>query len=414
VSLRPSRIEGDLDEDDAPEVGELVHAYVVDTNKKGCFLRLSRKIEGRVALKELCDGYIPDPPSSFPCGRLVVGKVKAVRTHEKRHGSAALALNVSKQADLDLRESVISSIDKLNFEDIEVGGKYKGSVTRIEEYGVFVVLENSNVSGLVHKSECSDNYVKKLSALYDPGDRVKVLVVKKDDEKRQIGFSMRASHFEGDPESDDEASGSFDENPFDKNALNDYAKNLDRADNLDSEDDSFVAKLATQVKDGINVSDRTASAESGGNKDEISSSDDSSAMSEDSDGSDADGDEAEDGSVQRQNRMDTDVGFEWGGAPLLKSEQAVGLESDSEESCASGEEDDNFNHRKSHKSRRKQAQRLREEQEIMRRETALADGTADENPETSADFERLLAGQPNSSELWIKVCVGKAQNRMSE
>jgi rRNA biogenesis protein RRP5 len=56
----------------------------------------------------------------------------------------------------------------------------------------------------------------------------------------------------------------------------------------------------------------------------------------------------------------------------------------------------------SHKSRKKQAQRRREEQEITRRETALADGTADENPETAGDFERLLAGNPNSSELWIR------------
>jgi rRNA biogenesis protein RRP5 len=32
----------------------------------------------------------------------------------------------------------------------------------------------------------------------------------------------------------------------------------------------------------------------------------------------------------------------------------------------------------------------------------LADGTADENPETAADFERLVASSPISSETWIK------------
>lgn len=35
-------------------------------------------------------------------------------------------------------------------------------------------------------------------------------------------------------------------------------------------------------------------------------------------------------------------------------------------------------------------------------EQRLADGTADENPETAADFERLIASDPNSSESWIK------------
>jgi rRNA biogenesis protein RRP5 len=56
----------------------------------------------------------------------------------------------------------------------------------------------------------------------------------------------------------------------------------------------------------------------------------------------------------------------------------------------------------SHRSRKKQAKRRREEQEIAKREAALADGTADDNPETAADFERLLAGNPNSSEIWIR------------
>jgi rRNA biogenesis protein RRP5 len=410
VSLRPSRIEGDLDEDDPPEVGDLVHAYVVDTNKKGCFLRLSRKIEGRVTLKELCDGFLPDPFSSFPCGRLVVGKVIAMRAYEKRRGSATLALNVSKQVDLDLRESVISSMEKLKFEDIDVGGKYKGRVTRIEEYGVFVAVQNSDVSGLVHKSECSDNYIKKLSALYAPGDQVKVLVVKKDDEKRQIGFSMKASHFKGDPDSDDETSDSFDEDLLDRERLEDSAKSSARSDDVDSEDENFVTKLASRVRDSKNSSDGTDASDSVSSSDDVSSSGDSSARSQDSaDSGEEEGDTAEEESSQRRSRMDTDVGFEWGGAPLLKAEPMVGSDSDSGGSGDYGEEEGNENDRRSHKSRRKHAKRLRDEQEIMRRETALADGTADENPETSTDFERLLAGNPNSSELWIKVCLRRAQ-----
>jgi rRNA biogenesis protein RRP5 len=43
-----------------------------------------------------------------------------------------------------------------------------------------------------------------------------------------------------------------------------------------------------------------------------------------------------------------------------------------------------------------------EEQEISQRETALADGMADKNPETAANFEHLLASDPNRSEHWIQ------------
>ena len=55
-----------------------------------------------------------------------------------------------------------------------------------------------------------------------------------------------------------------------------------------------------------------------------------------------------------------------------------------------------------HSSRKKAVKRRREEAEVARREAQLADGTADENPVTAADFERLLAGDPNSSEIYIR------------
>ena len=74
----------------------------------------------------------------------------------------------------------------------------------------------------------------------------------------------------------------------------------------------------------------------------------------------------------------------------------------SEEENSEDDDDEEGAQKSSHKARRKQARRRREEQNISRREMALADGTADENPETPADFERLLASNPNSSEIWIR------------
>ena len=94
---------------------------------------------------------------------------------------------IKTAVDLDLRESIL-----LN--------------DNIESYGNFIRIDNSNVSGLVHLSECSDDYVKDLSALYNPGDLVKVLVVRVDKDERRIGMSMRASHFDEDDESVGESS----------------------------------------------------------------------------------------------------------------------------------------------------------------------------------------------------------------
>jgi ribosomal protein S1 len=112
-------------------------------------------------------------------------KIKGIqKVSKKAKGSMSCKFTVV----LDMQESVLlDTQNKLKFEEVELGGKHRGAVTIIEDYGVFVVcIENSDMSGLVHKSECSDTYIKDLAHLYDPGDLVKVRVLKKDDEKKQF------------------------------------------------------------------------------------------------------------------------------------------------------------------------------------------------------------------------------------
>lgn len=171
LSLRDSRIGGDMEADSIPSEGETVHGFVVSTNKAGCFVRLSRCVEGRVILKELSDEFIPRPDEMFPPGRLVVGKVKSVKELEPNKKNS-----LSATVDLDMRESVLlTSGKRVTLDDIELNGKYTGVVTRVESYGVFVRIDNSEISGLAHVSECSDTYVKNLFDLYNPGDMVRLL-----------------------------------------------------------------------------------------------------------------------------------------------------------------------------------------------------------------------------------------------
>jgi rRNA biogenesis protein RRP5 len=397
ISCRESRIEGDLDDDEPPQVGDTMQAYVKSTTKKGCFLRLSRQIDGRVLLKELSDGFVPDPVASFPQGRLVVGKVKSIHEIEASKRKTCCKFKV----ELDMRESTLLDAQaKIKFQEILVGSKHKGTVTRIEDYGVFVQLQNSEISGLAHKSECSDKYIKKLQDLYDPGDMVKVLVLKKDEEKKQIGFSMKASHFAHDESSDDS---SIDENVSDSDEDEDDEGSggpekddaIDSDEELDSEDEHFVSKLAAkQAKKEHDDSDEEMEE----SKESEEESDDESNDGDDNDEDVGDQDKLAD------KGMDTNVGFDWDVAGQQSTEKS-GANSDGDYDDSSSDESENSEdgmQKSSHKSRKKQAQRRREEQEIARRETALADGTADENPETASDFERLLASSPNSSELWIR------------
>lgn len=421
LSIRQNRVEGDLDEDDPPNVGDVVQGYVIQTNRKGCFVRLARRIEGRCTIKEICDGFLPQPEVSFPMGRLVVGKVKNIR--EIKKASKSLKLDLKYQVDLDMRESTLVDQDQgsLSFDDIEVNGKYEGTVTRVESYGVFVRIENSKVSGLTHLSECGDGFIKKsLKALYDPGDLVKVMVIKKDPTAKQIGFSMKPSHFADDTDSDDDDD---DEMAMDDGDESDNEEEADvdvkmvekddddvDDDDLDSDDENFASKLAKKMH-----------GDSDDEEEDNDDDDDEEVEEEDSDEDDESSDEESDLDVDSPNptksstALDTNVGFDWGiggssssatkNATKTKKDDSDSESSDSDESDDDdddSDDDEEGGKSKSHSSRKKQAQRRREEEKIARREAALADGTADETPETAGDFERLLAGNPNSSELWIR------------
>lgn len=418
--MRSSRIYGDLDDDPVPNAGDIVQGFVQQTNEKGCFVRMSRATEGRATLKELCDGFLPKPEASFPMGRLVVGKVKQTRSATKKHSVGP----VKFQVDLDMRESILleEQEKRLTFQDVSVGDKYKGTVQRVETYGVFVKVENSNISGLVHMSECSDGFIRNLEALYNPGDLVKVLVLKKDDENEKLGFSMKASYFEGDDDSDGSSAGEgigmdeSDDYMVDVEQLGDVRELHDESESddeeLDSDDENFAAKLASKVNAGKSDGAReqidgkkSIQARKSATFDDMNSNGSSDDDEDDRSNVDdhSDSDESDD---PEHDILDTNVGFKWCASG---TEKAVGVvnefddeSSDDSDSQGSYEDESAEERPKSRKSKKRQAEKRRQEQETSRREMALADGTADENPETSRDFERLLAGEPNNSELWIR------------
>ncbi|KAL7554857.1 hypothetical protein ACHAWF_018571 [Thalassiosira exigua] len=417
LSLRGSRCAKDgnisscLEKDPTPKPGEMSHAYVVSTTKKGCFIRLSRYVEGRVILKELSDSFVPNPVTAFPPGRLVVGKVKGVRPSDSRKRGS----NVLNFVDMDLRESVLlAGGDRVTWNDVKEHSKYAGVVTRVESYGVFVRIENSDVTGLAHVSECSDSFVKNIFDLYNPGDLVKVIVISVDKEQTRLGLSLKASNFvdddDEDSDSDDKSSSSSDSS---SDAMEEDDRDEDDEQSLDSEDEDFASKLAKKMEsgaDGVDVDD-PESADS-----TKSSDDDGSSSGSESESSDSEDEESEEKSHKKERKenalqvMETDVGFDWGTAPSPMHAKARKLEhesssseDDSSSSDESDEDDDaDSGFKSSHRSRKKAAAKRREEEETSRREAALADGTADDAPETSADFERLVASSPNNSEVWIR------------
>lgn len=73
-------------------------------------------------------------------------------------------------------------------ENIKVGDKVEGTVSKVMDFGAFVSL--GLVEGLLHISEMSHYQVKNVTEVVNEGDKVTVEVIKK--EKNKIGLSMKS------------------------------------------------------------------------------------------------------------------------------------------------------------------------------------------------------------------------------
>jgi len=90
--------------------------------------------------------------------------------------------------DEESRQDAINRINAIT-EEPEVGKIYTGKVASVKQYGVFVDVSRA-ISGLVHKSEISDEFVNDPSKVLKEGDEVKVKIMGIDSEGR-INFSIK-------------------------------------------------------------------------------------------------------------------------------------------------------------------------------------------------------------------------------
>lgn len=72
----------------------------------------------------------------------------------------------------------------------EKGKIITGCVTGIENYGIFVTLDEY-YSGLIHISEISSNFVRNINDYVNIGETIKAKVVDTDDENYHIKLSIK-------------------------------------------------------------------------------------------------------------------------------------------------------------------------------------------------------------------------------
>ncbi len=247
--------------------------------------------------------------------------------------------------EMSLRKSVVEGdfTPSVTIFDLEEGQDVTGVVRKVEEFGVFIEIDGSqNLRGLCHRSEMAEKQVKDARKLYNEGDKVKARVLKIDTKQKRINLGLKPSYFneensDMDVDDEDDAGAALDS---------------DMSDEDDEDDDMLDTGALVRITGTDNTSDE----------------------SEDED-ADQDVDMA-DGPSNGLGGLEAG-GFDWTGEALDGDGDEVAGQVDAEEPPKT---------------------KKRREPQILVDKTGELDA---HGPQTSSDYERLLLGQPDSSQLWI-------------
>ncbi|KAL8735911.1 MAG: hypothetical protein Q9166_000473 [cf. Caloplaca sp. 2 TL-2023] len=325
------------------QVNDVVRGFVKNVADNGLFISLATNVTAFVRVSDLSDLFLKDWKSEFEIDQLVKGKV----------------IQVNKDLSHVQMSLKRSHIDKdyqppLTFDDMTVGQIVTGKVRKVEDFGVFVVIDNSaNVSGLCHKSQMAEKKTPNPKKLYDNGDSVKTKVLKIDRESRRISLGLKASFFQSEVHADD-----AEDDANERHVTQDYSDEDSKVERIRD----MLAAGGIEEADGSGDLRKTQDADSDTHMDDV-----------DHDSVAINGDSMQDGVKQGLSAG----GFDWTGGILTTKDDEPETETDAETS-------------QPRRRKRKNA-----ETQVDRTGDLDAHG-----PQSVADFERQLLGRPNNSLLW--------------
>ncbi len=156
--------------------GMIVEARVLESNKGGLSVDVNG-IRGFMPISQIDLYRVED------IGQFANQKLRCVVTEvdpEERN------LVVSRRALLEKDRE--ENREKL-WAQLAEGQVYEGIVRTLKEFGAFVDI--GGVDGLLHVSEMSWQRVQDVSKFVQPGQKIKVVVLKLDPEKRKVSFGMK-------------------------------------------------------------------------------------------------------------------------------------------------------------------------------------------------------------------------------
>lgn len=362
LTARPSRVlsstlpvrDPDITSVSQIKVNDIVRGFIKNVADNGVFVSLASNVTAFIRISDLSDAFLKDWKSGFEIDQLVEGKVIAVDP----------ALN---HVQMSLKKSHLDNDYKppLTFPDLKYGQVVTGKVRKVEDYGVFIVVDDSaNVSGLCHRTNMSDQPGANPKKLYAEGDAVQAKVLSINKEKQQISFGLKASYFEEPGKKQYENTNNMEDSDIEDFTDIDEALGATNGVNINVAGEDSEDEATEDDVDLTNVADIDSDIEMAGNADEgveLPPYDDSHPSNTNS-----------------LHGLSTG-GFDWTGGMSVPDDPAAQSETDAES--------------------------VAPKKKKRRRAEIKVDHTGDldtHGPQSTADFERLLMGRPNSSILWLE------------
>lgn len=157
------------------KIGNVMDASVTAVTTYGVFVN-AEGLDGLVHVSEISWDKVESPSDFAKVGDKVRVKLIDISDDGKR-----VAYSI-KQLSEDPWNEVSA--------DYKVGGKVKGTITEIEDYGVIVKLDEG-VTGLIHKSELSEQIVGDPKEVVTIGQEVEAIILTISPSERKMGLSIK-------------------------------------------------------------------------------------------------------------------------------------------------------------------------------------------------------------------------------
>jgi small subunit ribosomal protein S1 len=157
------------------KIGTQMDATVTAVTNYGIFVN-AEGVDGLVHVSEISWDKVENPSSYAKVGDKI--KVKLIDMSED-----------GKRVAYSMKQLTDDPWTEVS-EEFKVGGKVKGTISEVEDYGLIIKI-GEGITGLIHKSELSDEVVADPKEQFKIGDEVEAVILTISPSDRKMGLSIK-------------------------------------------------------------------------------------------------------------------------------------------------------------------------------------------------------------------------------